>query len=250
MILIASDRNLRDIRLGSHTSWFFDPTAQFLANRGYLVAQVNTRGSGGRGQAFLSMGDGQWNGHILDDLTDASRQLIHAGYADPMRICTMGTHLGAYIAMRAAVQQPDVFRCVIGDSGIYDLSNLHRQAFFGHTSTGRAVLRTVLGEDDDALHRQSPIRLAAGLSASVLLIHGTNDIWYPYAQAKDMQDALKNSGNPPVMATMTDEDSSLHVLRHGIERLQVIQSFLDQNLLPQVSTLPLKQQRRPPPPQD
>lgn len=45
---------------GVSDDWFYDTDAQFLANRGYLVVQVNYRGSGGRGRAFERMGYLQW----------------------------------------------------------------------------------------------------------------------------------------------------------------------------------------------
>ena len=48
-------------------TWGFDPDAQWLANRGYAVLQVNFRGSTGYGKAFLNAGDRQWG------LQDAGR---------------------------------------------------------------------------------------------------------------------------------------------------------------------------------
>ncbi|WP_460590736.1 alpha/beta hydrolase family protein [Frateuria aurantia] len=242
MVLIMRGDSLHSREQAGRASWYFDATAQFLANRGYLVAQVNARGSGGRGEHFETLGYGQWHGTILNDLTDASHQLIAHGYADPMRICTYGEHLGAYIAVRIAIQQPDVFRCAIGDSGIYDLATLYHQAYFGHTIAGRAQLRTVLGQDSDTLSANSPIKLAARLTAPVLLIHGKDDIWYPYAQAEALRDALKHSGNPPTWLALDDEDSLMRHMDGAIQRLQAIQSFLDDNLLPKVTTEPLQPQ--------
>lgn len=41
---------------GVRDTWFYDNDAQFLASRGYLVLQVNYRGSGGRGDSFERAG--------------------------------------------------------------------------------------------------------------------------------------------------------------------------------------------------
>ena len=49
-------------------SWGYDPTAQWLANRGYLCVQVNFRGSTGYGKEFLNAGDKQWGARMHDDL--------------------------------------------------------------------------------------------------------------------------------------------------------------------------------------
>src|SRR5262249_39566575 len=52
-------------------SWGYDGQAQWLANRGYAVLQVNYRGSTGFGKKFLHAGDREWAGKMHDDLIDA-----------------------------------------------------------------------------------------------------------------------------------------------------------------------------------
>ena len=42
--------------IGVQDDWFYDDDAQFLASRGYLVLQVNYRGSSGRGEDFQEAG--------------------------------------------------------------------------------------------------------------------------------------------------------------------------------------------------
>ena len=50
--------------------WGDDPEAQFLANRGFAVLQINYRGSTGYGKKFLNAGNREWGGKMLDDLID------------------------------------------------------------------------------------------------------------------------------------------------------------------------------------
>ena len=40
--------------------WGYNPEAQWLANRGYLCAQINFRGSTGYGKSFLNKGNREW----------------------------------------------------------------------------------------------------------------------------------------------------------------------------------------------
>ena len=54
-------------------TWGYDPTAQWLANRGYLCVQVNYRGSTGYGKAFLNAGDREW-GRRMHDRSDRRRR--------------------------------------------------------------------------------------------------------------------------------------------------------------------------------
>ena len=45
-------------------NWGFVPTAQWLANRGYAVLQVNYRGSTGFGKRLLNAGNLEWAAKI------------------------------------------------------------------------------------------------------------------------------------------------------------------------------------------
>src|SRR5439155_63021 len=59
----------------------YDPTAQWLANRGYAALQVNFRASTGFGKRFLHLGDKQWGGTMQDDIK--APLLIGQGQNDP-----------------------------------------------------------------------------------------------------------------------------------------------------------------------
>ena len=64
----------------SRDEWGYDPYAQFFANRGYAVFQMNFRGSTGYGKAFLNAGNKQWGDAMQNDITDGvavSRQEGH-----------------------------------------------------------------------------------------------------------------------------------------------------------------------------
>ncbi|HWQ03003.1 MAG TPA: prolyl oligopeptidase family serine peptidase, partial [Candidatus Nitrosotenuis sp.] len=47
--------------------WGLDNEAQWMANRGYAVLQINFRGSTGYGKAFLNAGDREWAGKMHED---------------------------------------------------------------------------------------------------------------------------------------------------------------------------------------
>ncbi len=63
-------------------AWGYHPEVQWLTNRGYLVLQVDFRGSTGYGKAHLNAGDKQWGGAMHDDLVDAVRWVVERGDAD------------------------------------------------------------------------------------------------------------------------------------------------------------------------
>lgn len=66
--------------------WGFNPEAQFLANRGYAVLQMNFRGSTGFGRKFTEIAYGKWGQTMQDDITDGVNWLIGKGIADPAHL--------------------------------------------------------------------------------------------------------------------------------------------------------------------
>ena len=105
-------------------SWGYDPTAQWLANRGYLCVQVNFRGSTGYGKEFLNAGDKQWGARMHDDLVDAVGMWSIEGYADPAKVAIYGGSYGGYSALVGATFTPDVFACAVDIVGPSNLLTL------------------------------------------------------------------------------------------------------------------------------
>ena len=90
-------------------SWGFNPEAQFLANRGYAVLQMNFRGSTGFGRRFTEIAFGKWGQEMQDDITDGVNWLIGKGIADPARIAIYGGSCGGYATLLGASSRtPDL----------------------------------------------------------------------------------------------------------------------------------------------
>lgn len=172
-------------------TWQFDPEVQLLASRGYAVLQVNFRGSGGYGDAFVRAGFREWGGKMQDDVTDATRWAIAQGIADAHRICIAGASYGGYAALEGAVREPELYKCAIGDAGIYDLRLMYRRGDIPQSLFGENYLKMVLGEDTDALWERSPMAHLDRLRAAVMLIVGGADARVPAVQGENLHDALE-----------------------------------------------------------
>ena len=102
--------------------WGYDPQAQWLANRGYAVLQVNFRGSTGFGKAFLNAGNGEWGvGAMQHDLTDSIKWAADRGIADPERVCILGGSYGGYAVLAGLTFTPELYACgvdIVGPSHI------------------------------------------------------------------------------------------------------------------------------------
>lgn len=180
--------------------WGYDPWAQWLANRGYAVLQVNFRASTGYGKKFLNAGNRQWGLKMHDDLLDAAKWAIEKGYADPKRIATFGGSYGGYAALVAATSSPDVFACnvdIVGPSNIKTLIG----SIPPYWKPMRSMFDTRMGNVDDPkdaelIHNASPLFRADKISKPLLIGQGANDPRVNVKESEQIVDAIeKNHGN-------------------------------------------------------
>lgn len=212
----------------------FDPLVQLLANRGYAVLQINFRGSSGLGIDFEAAGHGEWGGKIQDDITDATRWALDRKLSTPGRICIYGQNFGAYAALMGAVREPTLYRCAIGEAGIYDLELLYSKGDPHKIKSVRDYLDAALGADKAQLRTRSPVYNAQTIEIPILLIHGKEEWRADVEHAKRMQAALeKNKKSFESIAlsregqVMYDEDSRRVVYERVL-------AFLDKHLPVQI----------------
>jgi dipeptidyl aminopeptidase/acylaminoacyl peptidase len=179
---------------------------QLFASRGYAVLQVNARGTRGRGLAFERAGDGRWGQQVQDDFIDAVRWAIKDGVADAERVCFYGIGYGAFTAMTAAAREPDLFKCVVGVGGVYDLPRMLGE---GRTPVPPA-LRQVFGDDMTVLAERSPVSQAKAIKARVLLMPQDRDEFVPVEQSARMRDALRAAGNAATWEMLGQQYNGQH----------------------------------------
>jgi dipeptidyl aminopeptidase/acylaminoacyl peptidase len=189
--------NIHGGPIGPRDDWGFNWETQLLASRGYLVLQLNYRGSGGFGQAFMDMGHREWGGEMQDDLTDVTRWAIEKGYADPERICLYGGSYGGYASLMGVAKEPDMYACAAGYVGVYDMIMMNKKGDIRQAETGRDFLAHTLGGDKKARIEFSPAHQAAKIKAPVFLAAGMRDDRAPYQHTEAMRDALIAAGHPP-----------------------------------------------------
>lgn len=215
---------------GVRDGWFYDDDAQFLANRGYLVLQVNYRGSGGRGHAFEQSGYLQWGTRIQQDIIDGLDHAVTLGLADTTRVCSYGASFGAYSAMMLAARQPARFRCAVGLAGVYDLKMMHSKGDVADYAYGRNYLRRAIGNSDAELAANSPAALAANIQAPVFLAHGERDERTPIAQANAMRAALTAAGRPPQWMAVAGEGHGFYNDENSAAFYRALEGFLEKNI--------------------
>jgi len=201
----------------------FNPWVQFLTNRGYIVFQVNFRGSTGYGDAYWKSGYRQWGLAMQDDILDGVKILIDSGMADAKRICIMGASYGGYAALMGAAKNSDMFRCSISIAGISDLNKLMIQK-------GNYLNRVLIGDDSLERRAGSPITYAADIECPVLLAHGTKDNTVYFSQSDDMYNALKKADKDVTFLKLKDETHHLEDIKNRVALFETIEKFLNKHM--------------------
>ncbi|HEX9890002.1 MAG TPA: S9 family peptidase [Nitriliruptorales bacterium] len=176
--------------------WMFNFVIQLLANRGYLVVQVNYRGSSGYGKAFLNAGNKEWAGKMHDDLMDARQHLIDHGWADPDRIAITGGSYGGYAALVGATFTPEAFACAAEICGPSNLLTLLR-SFPAYWTPMLKFWHDRVGDPDteeEFLWERSPLSRVDDIARPLLVIQTENDPRVTQGEAEQIVAALQEKG--------------------------------------------------------
>ena len=201
----------------------FDPLVQLLAAQGYVVLQMNFRGSLGYGARFAAAGAGQWGGVIHNDITDGARWMVERGIADPERLCIVGQSFGGYAALLGAVRESQWYSCAASYAGPTDLMALAQSM---RRVPGAELWRERLGEDLQALWQMSPLSRVATIETPVLLMHGRLDPVVPVTQARRFARALRKADKPHRFIERADCDHDLAIESCRLLFFAELRSFL------------------------
>jgi len=217
---------------GVRDHWGFDSEVQMLAARGFAVMQVNFRGSGGRGRAFMESGYLQWGTGMIADIVDGTRWAQAQDGVSASAPCIWGASYGGYAALMASVREPELFGCVVGVSGPYDLATMHRLGDVQESRTGKTSLARYVGTDVANLREQSPTHHAGAIRAALMLVHGGRDRRVPQEHAMSMRRALDRAGKPYEWFLAKEETHGFHDRENEHAYYARVLGFLERHLKP------------------
>jgi len=174
----------------------FDPFVQYFSSLGYVVLQVNFRGSSGFGRAYEKAGFMQWGKRMQNDVIDAFRWLNEKELADTNRSCVVGASYGGYVALTASFQTPDLFNCYVSIAGVSDIEALLKSEFYSGSQISKEVNAIRHGDtakDVEYMRSQSLIHNISDVRGPILLVHGTLDTRVKLDQSKLAYRALKKA---------------------------------------------------------
>ena len=214
--------------------WGFNPTHQWLANRGYAVLTVKYRGSTGFGKAFVTAADHEWGGRMQDDLIDAVDWAIAQNIADPKRVGFFGASYGGYAALTAATRTPELFACIIDMFGISNLLTF-MATIPPYWGPWFSIWKNRLGDPDSEAGRaflaeRSPLNHIERAIRPILIAQGMQDVRVAAAESEQMVAALKGRGVPVTYVSFGDEGHGFARPANRLAFYAVAEAFLARHL--------------------
>jgi dipeptidyl aminopeptidase/acylaminoacyl peptidase len=179
----------------SRDTWFLDPGAQRLAERGYATLRVNFRGSSGFGREWQERWRGEWGRKMQTDVLDGLDHVVSRGLADPERVAFAGMSYGGYAALRAATDTPERMRCAAAAAAPALLVSRHPLDIPFHWTIGSLRERR---EISPALHVED-------LGVPVLLEQGGEDDVVRPVYANRFAREARRLGKPVTYVFWDDE---------------------------------------------
>lgn len=215
--------------------WGYDSWAQFLANRGYAVLQMNFRGSTGYGRKFLDAGNKEWGtGAMQHDISDGVKWVVEQGIADPKRIAIMGGSYGGYATLAGLAFTPDLYTTgvsIVGPSSIPTLL-ASIPPYWAPIKKSFDVRLGDPGNPQDAerLKAQSPLYSAQNIKVPLLVIQGENDPRVNKNESDQIVVALRDLGRSPEYIVAPDEGHGFQRRENRLAMFAAIEKFLAKEL--------------------
>ncbi len=158
----------------------------WLANQGYVVMDLDYRGSSGYGRGWRTDVYLHLGGPDLDDVLGAVDYLGGLGNIDSKRLGVWGVSYGGFMTNMAMFLAPDAFRAGSSWAAVNDWENYN--AFY---TTQRL---TTPQQNPEAYRRSSPITYSGKLKNQLLIIHGMVDSNVLFQDAVQLTEKLIQEG--------------------------------------------------------
>lgn len=140
---------------------------QWLSQNGYIVVNVNNRGSNNYGRDYMKVVYKQLGTYEAKDFAETARYLGKRAYVDPGRIAIMGGSYGGYSTYYTMEMYPDVFSVGMANSGVADWR------LYDTIYTERYM--STLEDNLAGYDRSSAVLNAPKMTGHLLLIHAMMD---------------------------------------------------------------------------
>jgi dipeptidyl-peptidase-4 len=140
---------------------------QYLADQGFIVANVNNRGSGGYGRTFEKMVYKQLGKWEANDFVETAKFLGEMSYVDAERMAIRGHSYGGYMTTYTLANHPDVFKAGVSAAPVTDwrlYDSIYTERYMG-----------LLDENTEGYVQTASTSNAGNVNDELFLAHSTMD---------------------------------------------------------------------------
>lgn len=159
---------------------------QVLAHKGFVIWQVDNRGSLGRGHLFevklyRKLGDVE-----VQDQKTGVEYLVNLGFVDAARVGMSGWSYGGYMTLNTMLSEPKLIKAGISGAPVtnwllYD--TIYTERYLGTPQ-----------ENEKGYKESSPVHKAKNLEGKLLLVHNIGDDNVLFQNSMQMIDAFERAG--------------------------------------------------------
>ncbi len=210
----------------------YSALAQYLANHGYALLDVNNRGSSGYGKTFFTADDRKHGREPLWDCVAAKKFLGSLGYVAPDEIGIMGGSYGGYMVLAALAFKPEEFAVGVD---IFGVANWVRtlQNIPPYWESQRKALYAEIGDpvkDLEMLRATSPLFHADKITKPLIVLQGKNDPRVLKAESDEIVDAIKKKKGVVEYIVFDNEGHGFTKKENELRAYKAILDFLEKYL--------------------
>jgi dipeptidyl-peptidase 4 len=161
-------------------------TTQALAHKGYVVWQMDNRGSAGRGHKFEEPIFREMGTREVADQKLGVAYLIKRGFVDPERVGITGWSYGGYMTIHSMLLAPEVFKVGVAGAPVTDWHN------YDTIYTERYM--DLPANNLERYNKSSNTQNAEKLEGRLLIVHNFEDDNVLFQNTLQMASAFEKAG--------------------------------------------------------
>ena len=194
---------------------------QVLAHRGFVIWQLDNRGSRGRGHKFESVIYHDMGEHELADQKTGIAHLLSMGFVDEHRLGLYGWSYGGFMTLYTVTHAPGLIKAAIAGAPVTNWRNydsIYTERYMG-----------LPDQNAEAHATSSPVPRVGDLQAKLLIVHNIEDDNVHFLNTVQMANALELANKQFFMVIYPQKSHGVS----GPARRQLLEettAFFEQNL--------------------
>jgi dipeptidyl-peptidase-4 len=203
-------------------NWMGSSFTQILTRAGYVVFQLDNRGTAFRGSAFQDAIHGKLGDVEVADQVQGARWLASQGFVDPARVGVWGWSYGGYMTLMLMFRAPEVFLAGVAGAPVTDWT------LYDTHYTERYLNRPQ--DNAEGYAASSVLPYAKDLKGKLLVIHGMADDNVLFLHSTKLFRKLQDLGKPFDVMVYPGAKHGLTRQHDGRHAYATIKRFFDETL--------------------